>query len=363
MTFPVRRLVTAQDPGGRARLARDGPPPFTVDDAASGYAVSSLWQLDAAPTSPASGGEPPGGGWPLEPEPGGMTWRLVRMPPPRPGAPDALAAQMHSDPRFDPKRPGFHRTDTLDFVQILAGRIALELHDEEVALGPGDCVVQRGTWHRWRVLGAEPCLYQVVMLRPGPGAAPEARVRVPGGSQGGSAVKRRRVVTDVVAGRSVFASDAPPARAFATRSGLAFADLWQTAGPLRDPLQGGDLTQREWRIEPSGRGVSWRMVTIPPESALARIDPAETARDFAEQAPGFGSDGEHDPRRPGLHRTATIDLLFVLEGEIELSLPGEASRCLRAGDAAVQRGTWHAWHNRSAAPCTFSAVMIAAPGA
>src|SRR5262245_9799275 len=359
MTFPVRRLVTAQDPGGRARLARDGPPPFTVDDAASGYAVSSLWQLDAAPTSPASGGEPTGGGWPLEPEPGGMTWRLVRMPPPRPGAPDALAAQSHADPRFDPKRPGFHRTETLDFVQILDGRIALELHDEERLLGPGDCVVQRGTWHRWRVLGDRPCLYQVVMLRPAPGAAPAAGTRVPRGAPGGSSVERRRVGTEVADGRPVFASDAPPARAFATSAGLAFADLWQTAGPLRDPLQGGDLTARAWSTAPAGHGVAWRMVTIPPERALAAVDPAQTAREFAERAPGFGDGAEHDPARPGLHRTDTIDLLYVLEGEIELSLPGEAPRVLGAGDAAVQRGTWHEWHNRAAAPCTFSAVMLA----
>src|SRR5262249_57923759 len=108
-------------------LASEARPPSPPDAAASGSAVSSLGQLDAAPTSPASGGEPTGGGWPLEPEPGGMTWRLVRMPPPRPGAPDALAAQSHADPRFDPKRPGFHRTETLDFVQILDRRIALHL--------------------------------------------------------------------------------------------------------------------------------------------------------------------------------------------------------------------------------------------
>src|SRR5262249_42581210 len=64
MSSRVRRLVTEIEASGRARFASDGTPPFTVDDAASGYAVSSLWQLDAAPTSPASGGEPTGGGWP-----------------------------------------------------------------------------------------------------------------------------------------------------------------------------------------------------------------------------------------------------------------------------------------------------------
>src|SRR5262249_31894528 len=159
----------------------------------------------------------------------------------------------------------------------------------------------------------------VAMLRPAPGEAGGEPTSVPRGNAGSGAVKRRRVVTDVLAGRSVFASDATPARAFATTGGLGFADLWQTGGPLREALQGGDLPGREWRTQPAGGGISWRTVAIPPEASLARVDPAQTAREFAEQAPGFGSDGEHAPGRPGLHRTDTIDLLLFLEGEIELA--------------------------------------------
>jgi quercetin dioxygenase-like cupin family protein len=284
------------------------------------------------------------------------------MPPPRPGAEDALATQSHGDPRFDAKRPGFHRTDTLDFVQILEGRIALELHDEERVLGPGDCVVQRGTWHRWRVLGDRPCLYQVAMCRPAPGAHPPSGTRVPHGPGAAGGTGPRRVVTDVADGRSVFASDGPPARAFALEgSGLAFADLWQTGGALRDALQGGDLEARAWAIEPAGRGISWRMLTLPPERTLARVDAAATARELAEKAPGFGHDGHHHAARPGLHRTDTLDLILVLDGELDLELPGLAPRRLRRGDAVVQRGTWHLWHNRGDAPCKFSAVMLAAP--
>jgi len=362
MAFRVRRLVTGHDEAGRARFASDGEPPLTVDDPASGYAASTLWALAGPPADPDAGGEPDGGPWQLEPPPGGLSWRLVRMPPPRPGAEDALAAQMRDDPRFDAKRPGFHRTDTLDFVQVLEGRIALELHDAEVALGPGDCVVQRGTWHRWRVLGERPCLYQAVMCRPAPGAHALERTRAPRGPGAAVPAGPRRVVTDVAGGRSVFASDGPAARAFALEaSGLAFVDLWQTGGPLRDALQGGDLEAREWSVEPAGRGLSWRSVTIPPERALASADAAASARELAEKAPGFGRDGHHHPARPGLHRTDTLDLILVREGELELELPGHPPRLLRPGDAVVQRGTWHLWHVRGDAPCTFSVVMIATP--
>ncbi|KAK4197519.1 hypothetical protein QBC40DRAFT_341886 [Triangularia verruculosa] len=49
------------------------------------------------------------------------------------------------------------------------------------------------------------------------------------------------------------------------------------------------------------------------------------------------------------HRTETIDFGVVMEGEMELSLdgsPGE-KRTLKKGDVVVQRGTMHAWENKS----------------
>jgi hypothetical protein len=212
------------------------------------------------------------------------------------------------------------------------------------------------------VLGERPCLYQAVMCRPAPGAPATGGTRVPHGRGGASASPARRVVTDVAGGRSVFASDGPPARAFALDgSGLAFADLWQTGGPLRDALQGGDLVAPAWSVEPVARGISWRLATLPPERALARADAAASARELAAKAPGFGGDGHHHAARPGLHRTDTLDLILVLGGELELELPGHAPRRLRRGDAVVQRGTWHLWRVVGDEPCTFSAVMIATP--
>ena len=44
-----------------------------------------------------------------------------------------------------------HRTDTVDVVTILSGRIVLELAGGvSKELGPGDVVIQNGTRHRWR---------------------------------------------------------------------------------------------------------------------------------------------------------------------------------------------------------------------
>jgi quercetin dioxygenase-like cupin family protein len=71
--------------------------------------------------------------------------------------------------------------------------------------------------------------------------------------------------------------------------------------------------------------------------------------------------GEHDPDDPGMHRTDTIDLDLILAGELELELPGGAKVRLGAGDAVVQRGTWHKWTNLGDAPVRMLAIMIGVP--
>lgn len=48
-----------------------------------------------------------------------------------------------------------------------------------------------------------------------------------------------------------------------------------------------------------------------------------------------------------MHRTVSIDYGVVLEGEVELALDSGEVRLLRRGDVAVQRGTNHAWRNKS----------------
>jgi uncharacterized cupin superfamily protein len=59
---------------------------------------------------------------------------------------------------------GFHTTQTVDYVMVLEGEIALELDTGEVMLGPGDCVVQRGTRHAWRNRSDGPVKMVAVMV-------------------------------------------------------------------------------------------------------------------------------------------------------------------------------------------------------
>jgi uncharacterized cupin superfamily protein len=55
-------------------------------------------------------------------------------------------------------------------------------------------------------------------------------------------------------------------------------------------------------------------------------------------------------RHPGFHKTDTIDYAIVLSGEI-YALMDDGEVLLKAGDVLIQRGTNHAWSNRSDQPC------------
>ena len=62
-----------------------------------------------------------------------------------------------------------------------------------------------------------------------------------------------------------------------------------------------------------------------------------------------------------MHRTETIDYVIVLEGEIEMDMDDSTVK-MKAGDVMVQRGTNHAWANRSNRRARVAFVLIdAAP--
>ena len=65
-----------------------------------------------------------------------------------------------------------------------------------------------------------------------------------------------------------------------------------------------------------------------------------------------GSDLDDIP----MHAQDSLDYITVLEGEIELVLPGE-TLLMRRGDVLVQAGNRHSWVNRSARPCRLLVVV------
>jgi mannose-6-phosphate isomerase-like protein (cupin superfamily) len=147
----IRRIVTGTDEGGRSYLVSDG-----VAGSVAGF--DELWQSaggDPLAPAPSAGGSPAR----LEPAPGGSSWRVFDLPPD-----EVVAAYLASQNVPEVEASGFHRTDTLDYVMILDGEVTLELDRGAVALGPGDCVVQRATRHAWRNRSGRPVKMAVVMV-------------------------------------------------------------------------------------------------------------------------------------------------------------------------------------------------------
>jgi hypothetical protein len=82
-----------------------------------------------------------------------------------------------------------------------------------------------------------------------------------------------------------------------------------------------------------------------------------TASNMKASLPGFAESMTGD--RPGMHRTATVDMIYIIEGSCVLALDkGEVT--LNAGDVLIQSGTNHAWLNPFDKPCRFVAVLIGA---
>ena len=164
----------------------------------------------------------------------------------------------------------------------------------------------------------------------------------------------RRIVTiDDAEGKSVAIADgpAPDVRTDPARPGYAATRIWVTdRTPAR--IQGlRETLDTPHTLEPPPGGSVCRVVTFPPDETFrSRV----TARDVAAFFEAMGSPGAStyspDAPHPYMQRTATLDFCLVLEGEITLVLDiGEVH--LKAGDTVVQRGTNHAWSNRSARPC------------
>lgn len=64
-----------------------------------------------------------------------------------------------------------------------------------------------------------------------------------------------------------------------------------------------------------------------------------------------------DGKSSAMHRTKTIDYGIVLDGEIILLVDND-ERLMTTGDVCIQRGTDHAWQNRSDKPCRMLFVLV-----
>jgi len=130
--------------------------------------------------------------------------------------------------------------------------------------------------------------------------------------------------------------------------------LWQVAKiPAPMMAESGEVDLQKFMPPPAGfRAV---IVELRPDSALG--DEAAQRRAFAKVLDEVGeSQAERGAGPPGMHQTESCELITVISGEVYVVLE-TGEKLLRAGDTLIQRGTSHAWSNRSKTPVVFLYVV------
>jgi mannose-6-phosphate isomerase-like protein (cupin superfamily) len=135
----------------------------------------------------------------------------------------------------------------------------------------------------------------------------------------------RRVVTGHDStGKSIVVSDGPPPQHHPMSGpnvGADFIEIWSVPHPVPTltAVEPREPNERDFTIMPTA-GHLLRLLDVYPASAGGKRTP--------------------------MHRTQTIDYVVVIDGEIVLILE-DSEVTLKKGDVVVQRGTNHAWENRS----------------
>ncbi|MCD6042141.1 MAG: hypothetical protein K0R40_1744 [Burkholderiales bacterium] len=168
----------------------------------------------------------------------------------------------------------------------------------------------------------------------------------------------RRVVTGHdPEGRSVIVSDAPATsvKEIPTFPGLALTDLWETASAPASNAGNADAAARPVHLEPPQNGTIFRIVEFPPDAS--RPKGSDSREGFKSIGAGHAKDAASSD--PMMHRTATVDYIVVLKGEIHAVME-KGETLLRPGDVLVQRGTNHSWSVRGKEPCIVAVVLVGA---
>lgn len=172
----------------------------------------------------------------------------------------------------------------------------------------------------------------------------------------------RRVVTGHdQEGRAVILSDAPPTRVqqIGGTGGPTFFEVWNTREiPVVIDRQSGEPVESGLVLAPPKGGTRIRVIDFPPEGdAIRGLTATEAAEKFSEMGGAEAARSGTGTPHPLMHRTQTLDYGIVVEGELTLVLDrGETT--VRAGDIIIQRGTNHAWANRSDKNCRVAFVLI-----
>ena len=367
---PIRRVVTGNDEDGKSKVVWDGPSPGTHEANFKGRGHTDFWVWRETP-APLDGKED-AGTWDDEfPNPvGGGHQRVVHWlaktsesPPNEPyKAPEPHGRTWDRGGGNHYNRSYMHKTKSVDYGIMISGERVMELDDCTLTLKPGDIVIDVGAWHLWDS-SAQGCMMAFDMFDAefvdGPAGTVQGNdppLRAPENQQLPPGVKpqRRIVAVDRDAGKSSLVGDgpSPDLRTDAARPGFALQRMWVVdSAPAKLVLETLHLPNV---LIPPAKGSVLNVFTFPPDATWkSTAGAADVAAYFNSMGAASASTYSPLAPHPYMQKTRTLDLCIVLEGEIVLVLDTQEVT-LKAGDFVVQRGTNHAWSNRSGKPAVVS---------
>jgi len=160
-------------------------------------------------------------------------------------------------------------------------------------------------------------------------------------------------------GKSIIASNGPLPTIveLSALPGMIFHEVWETHSTPAVVDSGADPTGGPLMHQAPKYGTRIRFVDLPPDASY--LDQAESRMQalFEEVHDEQGLTTKADSPHPMMHRSEALDYGIVIEGELTLVLD-DSEVPLRPGSVVVQRGTNHAWANRSDKPCRMLFVQI-----
>ena len=167
----------------------------------------------------------------------------------------------------------------------------------------------------------------------------------------------RRVVTAIdEEGRSFIAEAGESPAGFALPGSPFRSDnIWRTAAAPAPLGAADDIVDHHGVLPPPGGSVL-RVIDFPPVTGTKAEQAEAAGKIFAALYP----DADHhagSARAAGMHTTDTVDYAIVLSGEV-WAVMDQDEALLTAGDVLIQRGTAHAWENRSDRMARVAFVLI-----
>jgi mannose-6-phosphate isomerase-like protein (cupin superfamily) len=171
----------------------------------------------------------------------------------------------------------------------------------------------------------------------------------------------RRIVTGHDAdGKAIIVSDAAPQHTYMVGgpNGAKFFEVWNTDQTPAIIGNGSFDQETGLVLGPPKGGTRIRVIDFPPEGdEIRNLSKEQAAKHFKTMGDENASSAGGEAPHPLMHRTQTVDYGIVIEGELTMILD-RSETTVKAGDIVIQRGTNHAWANRTNKRCRVAFILI-----